>query len=374
MSTIQTTNIKSAASVSNNIVLDGSGNAAFAGNVTAAGNVTSTGMVVPSSSFLRNRIINGDMRIDQRNAGASVTPGNFAYTLDRWRAVQHTASKFSVQQNAGSVTPPPGFTNYIGVTSLSAYSVTSADTFDIYQPIEGFNVADLGWGAAGALTVTLSFWVRSSLTGTFGGVLKNGAGNRSYPFAYTISAANTWEYKTVTIPGDTTGTWLTNNGVGISVSFSLGGGASVSGTAGAWAASDLWQPNGSTSVVGTNGATFYLTGVQLEVGTAATPFERRQFGQELALCERYYSRQSSALMSRSYNYSPSLSMDVWGFVSFPTTMRSVPTVTAIVDINDGPFLSPQFIEATTTSFCFARYALSPNTHMDLNSWTASAEL
>jgi hypothetical protein len=237
----------------------------------------------------KNRIINGAMVIDQRNAGASVTPTNGAYTLDRWSAILTQASKYTVQQNAGSVTPPTGFKNYLGVTSSSAYSVLTGDIFAVRHLVEGFNVADLGWGSAGASTVTLSFWVRSSLTGTFGGSLINSAANRFYPFSYTISAANTWEQKSVTIAGDTSGTWVTDNGIGIGVYFSLGGGATYSGTAGAWTGTGTpYTATGAVSVVGTNGATFYITGVQLEKGSTATSFDYRPYGTELALCQRYY--------------------------------------------------------------------------------------
>ena len=241
-----------------------------------------------NASIMKNRIINGAMVIDQRNAGASVTPSNAQYTLDRWVAGLSQSSKFSVQQNAGSVTPPAGFTKYLGVTSLSAYSVLSSDFFIISQFIEGFNTADLGWGTANAKTVTLSFWVRSSLTGTFGGSLHNSAWDRSYPFTYSISSANTWTQISVTVAGDTTGTWDTTNGTGIAVVFGLGNGSTYSGTAGAWASATYGNATGATSVVGTNGATFYITGVQLEVGSSATGFEYRQYGQELALCQRYY--------------------------------------------------------------------------------------
>jgi hypothetical protein len=235
----------------------------------------------------KNRIINGAMVIDQRNNGASVTPANNTYTLDRWKNYQTTASKYSVQRNAGSVTPPAGYTNYLGITSLSSYAVLSSDYYTLQQVIEGFNAADLAWGTANAQTVTLSFWVRSSLTGTFGGSIFNGAGNRSYPFNYTISAANTWEQKSITIPGDTTGTWATDNTVGIQVCFGLGAGSTFSGTAGAWAGSLFVSTTGATSVVGTNGATFYITGVQLEKGIVSTPFDFRPYGTELALCQRY---------------------------------------------------------------------------------------
>ncbi len=232
----------------------------------------------------KNRIINGAMVIDQRNAGASVTPTTGTYTLDRWLAVIAQSSKFSVQR---STTAPAGFTNSMLVTSTSAYSVLTGDYFAMYQGIEGFNIADLGWGAAGAQTITLSFWVRSSLTGTFGGSVKNNA-TRSYPFTYTVSAANTFEYKTITIAGDTTGTWNTDNTIGIYVSFGLGVGSTFSGTAGAWAGANYVSATGATSVVGTNGATFYITGVQFEKGSTATSFDYRPYGTELALCQRYF--------------------------------------------------------------------------------------
>jgi hypothetical protein len=251
-------------------------------------NDASGGVLAPISSVMRNRIINGAMTISQRNGTSSVTPatGN-TYNVDRFLTYSSVTSKFSVQQNAGAVTPPVGFTNYVGITSLSAYSISAGDIFVFSQFIEGFNVADLGWGTANAKTVTLSFQVRSSLTGTFGGVIQNGSQNRTYPFTYSIPSANTWTTISVTIAGDTTGTWSTTNGIGMIVTWGLGVGSSNSGTAGAWQASGVFSATGATSVVGTNGATFYITGVQLEVGTQATSFEYRQYGQELALCQRY---------------------------------------------------------------------------------------
>jgi hypothetical protein len=252
-------------------------------NDASAQNTAATGF------GFKNRIINGAMMIDQRNAGAEINPAvNGNYCVDRWLVISSQTSKFKIGQDAGAVTPPAGFVDYLGLTSLSSYSITSSDTFAIRQLIEGFNVADLGWGTANAQPVTLSFWVRSSLTGTFGGSLRNSAQTRSYPFSYTISAANTWEQKSITIVGDTTGTWLTNNGVGINVQFSIGAGSSESGTAGAWVGTGLQSATGAVSVVGTSGATFYITGVQLEKGSTATSFDYRSYGTELALCQRYY--------------------------------------------------------------------------------------
>ncbi len=279
----------------------------------------------------RNRIINGAMMIDQRNAGASVTASTaFAniYTLDRWYYSVTAASKFSVQRNAGAVTTPAGFTNYLGVTSLSAYSVSSSDALSIRQNIEGFNTADLAWGTASASAVTLSFWARSSLTGTFGGSLANASVNRCYPFSFVISSANTWEYKTITVAGDTSGTWATDNSTGIILNFSMGTGSTGSGTAGSWGSTFFNSTTGATSVVGTSGATFYITGCQLEKGSVATPFEFRQYGTELALCQRYYYRISGFDINERV-FAVGLQQNVNSVVTcvnLAQTMRSIPTV------------------------------------------------
>jgi hypothetical protein len=293
--------------------------------------ITQAGEFNSDSSFgFKNRIINGAMVIDQRNAGASVTATtDYRYSLDRWDYRLTQGSKFTVQQNAGSVTPPVGFTNYLGITSSSAYSVVASDFFDIEQRIEGFNVSDFGFGTANAKTVTLSFWVRSSLTGTFGGAIKNGNSDRSYPFSYTISSANTWEQKSVTIAGDTSGTWATNSDIGLIVQFSLGAGSTYSGTVNTWAGANYYQPTGATSVVGTNGATFYITGVQLEVGSTATSFDYRPYTTELQLCQRYYWKTTGtsgngyvAVGAGGYQSSTNFIAQL----TYPVQMRSSPTI------------------------------------------------
>jgi hypothetical protein len=276
---------------------------------------------------MRNKIINGAMVIDQRNAGASLTQTTAnLYTLDRWVASGSVTSKFTVQRNAGSVTPPSGFSNYLGVTSSSAYTLLTGDYFYVMQGIEGFNVADLAFGTASAQTITVSFWVRSSLTGNFGGSIRNliAGATRSYPFTYTISSANTWEQKSVTITGDLTGTWATDNTNSVTVCFGLGTGATYSGTSGAWAGSNLIQPTSTTSVVSTNGATFYITGVQLERGTIATPFEYRNYQQELAMCQRYYYRMTTpGQNNNSLGYAISTTQ-ARVQIPFPVTLRSAP--------------------------------------------------
>jgi hypothetical protein len=237
----------------------------------------------------KNRIINGAMVIDQRNAGASVTVnnGNQNFSVDRWWG-QGTASAgvFTMQQSSVA---PAGFANSLLMTvTTQDASLAATDLYDISQIIEGFNVADFGWGTSNAQTVTLSFWVRSSVTGTFGGAFGNSAVNRSYPFTYAISSANTWEQKSITVAGDTSGTWLTNNGIGIRLYLGLGLGSTYSGTAGAWSGSFFISATGATNLMATNGATFYITGVQLEKGSTATSFDYRPYGTELVLCQRYY--------------------------------------------------------------------------------------
>jgi hypothetical protein len=294
----------------------------------SGGNTATINSMTPTADSLqgfRNRIINGDMRIDQRRAGASVTiPSSAAtYTVDRWVAYAVAASKFSVQQSSVA---PAGFKNSILITSLAATSVGTADFYQIGQGIEGFNIADLDWGTANAKTVTLSFWVRSSLTGTFGGNLITASGDQSYPFSYTISAANTFEQKTITVVGPTAGTYSSTNGVGININFSLGAGSTVSGTAGSWSGSVFRSSTGASQLVATNGATLYITGAQLEVGSVATPFERRDYGRELAMCQRYYYKTGPAASGErvGVGYAATTTLSDTLFV-FPVTMRSAPT-------------------------------------------------
>ena len=284
----------------------------------------------------QNRIINGAMVISQYNGTSSLTPSDGSFSVDRFKCRLSQASKYTVQQNAGSVTPPLGFANYLGVTSSSAYSIGAGDFFELEQAIEGFNTSDLMWGTANAKTVTLSFQVYSSLTGTFGGAVFNSARNRCYPFSFTISSANTWTSISITIAGDTTGTWIgATNGVGLTVSFSLGTGSTYSGTAGAWSASQLWSATGATSVVGTNGATFYITGVQLEVGSTATSFDYLDYGRSLIQCQRYYYQAIPTNSNNRYTVAcvASSAATAKGFFTLPVTMRTQPTLSAISGTN-----------------------------------------
>ena len=301
---------------------------------------------VAGNGFLRNVLINGAMQIDQRYGGAATANTINGYTLDRWSVLQSTGGKLIARQNAGAVTPPTNFQFYLGVTSQSSYSVGASDYYLIRQPIEGYNCARFGFGTSTATSITLSFWVMASLTGSFSAVISNGLGSRSYGLLYTINAANTWEYKTLTFPGDTSGTWGTSNGIGMLVDFGLGVGSSNNITAGSWQAANGLGVTGATSVVGTNGATFYITGVQLEEGTAATPFERRLYPQELALCQRYYQVIGSGSLGR---YGSSTSCELFWMTSIP--MRASPTVAATT--NAANLFRVGLASGTTSTFSAA---------------------
>ena len=309
----------------------------------------------------RNKIINGDMRIDQRNAGASVTPSASTYTLDRWRLGASVASKVSVQQ---STVAPEGFKNSTLITSLSAYTMGGTEEINFGQRIEGFNAADLGWGTANAKSITLSFWVRSSLTGLFSGVIKSFDSARSYVFSYTIGAANTWEYKTITVAGDTTGTWKTDNDIGIIAQFCIAS-ASLLNTAGVWYGTNTVGVTGTTQLVATNGATFYITGVQLEAGSVATPFEHRPYGAELALCQRYYEVIiASAQGAASTNMATT--------PKFVCAKRATPTVARTGSWNTGNEAGT--LISTVTAAEFLVYNPTTNALAVGGVFTASAEL
>ena len=360
--------------------------------------VANSNLGAGNATRFKNRIINGDMRIDQRNAGASVTAtttGSNTYLVDRFCYNVSQASKFTAQQNAGSVTPPTSFTNYLGITSSSAYSLGAGDYFVIGQIIEGLNNADLAWGTANAKTITLSFWVYSSLTGTFGGALSNSAQNRSYPYSYTVSSANTWTQVSLVIAGDTSGTWLTTNGIGIRLWFSLGTGSTYSGTSGSWAGSTYLAPTGATSVVGTSGATFYITGVQLEVGSSATGFEYVDMTNQIAMCQRYFEKTydiATAVATNTNNgiFGSQMSTDGGGNLvltqRFCVSKRTAPTMTGYR--TDGTVGSWSFFTSGTNGFAtitFERQATGSFgcywggttawvAAVGLGHWIASAEL
>lgn len=270
------------------------------------------------SGFFRNRIINGAMEIDQRTNGAStsIAVGDGVMFLpDRWRFQKSSSSYGSTAQI--SSTAPESFTSSLLVTVTSAFSPAAGDYFTLGQKIEGPNYADLQFGNAVAKSITVSFWVRSSVTGSYAISLSNAnLYSRFIVKTITINSANTWEYKTVTFPGNTTGTWGISTSDSLYLRIDLGSGSSFNATA-----SDTWSTSGfrlssTVNFAANSGATFYLTGVQVEVGTSATPFERRSYGLELELCKRYRTRVGVAFDS---DYNP--------FVggSSPISMRVAPS-------------------------------------------------
>ena len=297
----------------------------FGTQLMAANNVIDL-YAIANPVMFRNRIINGDCRIDQRFAGTSAAATDGGKYVDRWQTILN-AGTFNVQQNAGSVTPPPGFAYYIGATVTSA-SASPTGTTGIRYKIEGYDIADWAWGTANARPVTMSFWVYSSLTGMFGGGIWNSAQAYSFPFTYSVTTPNTWTYVTVPISGPTVGTWITGNGVGLGIDFSLGTGAGNQGSPGYWNSGYKQGAIGQINPISTNGATVYITGLQIELGTQATPFEFRPYPVELVLCQRYCYVWSAATNGFSYaqNVVAYQATNAMGVIPMPVTMRANPTL------------------------------------------------
>jgi hypothetical protein len=345
----------------------------------------------------KNRIINGGMVIDQRNAGASVTVGTGAFSVDRFRSVEVTDGTATAQQSSIA---PAGFSNSLlyTVTGTDA-SLGSTQYASVEQRIEGFNIADLGWGTASAKDVTISFWVRSSVTGTYCVGLYNSSGARSYTAEYTISSANTWEQKTITVVGDTTGTWLTTNGIGVLVSFTLAVGSSYQQTAGSWGSTSFAiGTSNQINLMATNGATFYITGVQLERGSTASSFEYRPYGTELALCQRYYAKsyETSTVPGTATALGiPTVGIYANGIftwqlsVPFPVQMRAAPSSVSYWDaagtvsrtsylgngtttFNNGVNVSGTPFNFSSSGFTFNYNASTTGTYFA--HWAATAEL
>lgn len=241
----------------------------------------------PQPYNFKNRIINGAMVFDQRNNGAAVTFTNSnGYSLDRYLTDMSPAGSVTVQQVSDA---PSGFTKSLKWTIATATAGGSTQAaYAARHIIEGYNVADLGWGTSSAQTITLSFWVKCSSTGTFSVGVANSAFNRGYAATYTITSANTWEFKSITIPGDTSGTWVTDSGIGVRLYWNTGSGSNYLISAGSWQATGCIGATGSTSLTNTLGATFQITGLQFEVGVTATTFDYRSYTTELQLCQRYF--------------------------------------------------------------------------------------
>jgi hypothetical protein len=304
----------------------------------------------------KNRIINGDMRIDQRNAGASFAYTNgVRYTLDRWAVLFDNGTGHTIQQVADA---PAGLYNSVKVTIGNAASPASNQQNLLFQTIEGYNAADLGFGTAAVSTVSFSFWVKSSVTGTYNLWLLNAASTRSFVSTYVVNTANAWEKKFVTLTGDAAGTWLKTNGGGLIVGYSLGTGSGFNApTVNTWSTGDFKSTAGATSVVGTSGATFYVTGVQLEKGSTATAFDYLDYGRSLIQCQRYFQSYVNPPL-RGVAGSDSRANRM-GMI-LPVPMRAAPSIAmGALNIYDG-------VSAGTVSSIFANYCTSTLLEFDLN--------
>lgn len=284
----------------------------------------------------RNRIINGAMQISQRGT-SFVSPASGAYTIDQFLQANTSAATFTISQD--TTVYPPGFNSSLKVLLTTAdAAVAATDRVLIRTKIEGSNIVGLDFGLATAKNITLSFWVYSNVAGVYCVSFNNSAGNRSIPIEYTINAANTWEKKSITLTGDVTGTWLMTTGVGIQLDWALMIGSSFQGTNNIWQAGNYFstanQVNWAASLTGGSGGTaptFYLTGVQLEQGAQATPFEFRSYGTELALCQRYlpcWNSSNNTTGGFMMGFVAATNTMIQGSLSLPVTTR-VP-VTSIV--------------------------------------------
>lgn len=332
--------------------------------VTSSSSFTTSAPNVIGSFGYRNRLINGNMLINQANVGTTVTVNSNTrgYSLDQWsHNGTAAAGVFTIQQSTS--TPPADFPNFMRLTVTTAdASPAAGSVYYVGQPMEGNNIADLNFGLATAKTVTLSFWVRSSLTGSFSGNIMNGGGTRSYPFSFTIASANTWQKSTVSLTGDTTGTWAIDNNTGIWVFFDVGSGSSSKGTAGAWAATNLKGVTGSVNLIATNTATYDLTGVQFEPGNAATAFEIRDFDTEFHRCQRYFEKsfryptapqQNAGVGAGEYTLMAGKAGAATNYVMINYKVAKRLTNGTIVTLYNPAAANAQFRDETATADCSA---------------------
>ena len=302
-------------------------NSATSDAITTAADGTCTANITNNLSN-RNIVDNGEFVVSQRNFSSAVTQTGEAFTIDRWKTRMTANSKFSVQKVADA---PAGFYSSAKITSLAATSVGANDYYQFQQGIEGYNINPANFGTPTAKTLVLSFYVKSSLTGTFSVCFSNYTGNKFLTQNYTISSANTWERKTISVPAITTGSWERGNGAGLYIYFTLGAGSGTLRSTGSWIDSNFGRGGtGTSNVVATNGATWQLTGVQLEVGSVATDFEHLSYGEELSRCQRYYEIVSGSI--RAFDYGNYIGVGV----PFKVTKRAIPTNTFIdLGLNNG---------------------------------------
>ena len=310
----------------------------------------------------RSMLINGAFQIWQRGTSAITVSGDDDFTADRFKGWANGGGTFTVEQSTDVPNNEFEFSAKLTNTATDS-SVAAGDDYRWATDIEGYNVSPLAYGSSDAKKATLSFWVKSSLAGTYCGAFYSTTASRHYIFEYTISSADTWEYKTITIDGDTTGSWNRTNGNGLRIYWGFGSGSDVQGTADAWAAGEKWETTNQAAWIGSASATFFITGIKLEIGQTATPFEHRSYGDELALCQRYFAvlQDTTAAYAGGFGFCNSTTKTK---VCFPlgVALRANPTVNvtaATIDIRNNA-------TNTAASSVSAAIAQGTNLYLDVN--------
>ena len=281
----------------------------------------------------RNMVINGGMTISQRGTSFS-SVANVSYTLDRMQWYDTGAGVVDISQSTD--TPNGNFYNSLKIdvtTADTSDNLAAGDLYNIIHQIEGYNIAHLGWGTSDAKTVTLSFHIKSPKTGTHSVTLRNSDQTRTRVEEFTVSAANTWEKKTITIPGDTSGTWQATTSAGIQLIFPLAAGSTfhAASTVGSWGtdsnnSGNIYASPNQVNCMDDAANNWYITGIQLEVGQAATPFEHEDVGTTLEKCQRYYEEWGGEDAYQPFGYFEGTGTVGYSVLQF-TEKRDAPTVT-----------------------------------------------
>jgi hypothetical protein len=286
---------------------------------------------------MRNRLINGQFRVDQRgNGAAQLFSNSTGYAADRWHlgcTAGAGTGAITTQAYISTDVPLSSLVSCLKLTvSTSKASSSAADAVYLYQLLEGILIDDFGYGSASAKTATLSFWVKASITGTFSGVIRTSPTAltfRTYAFTYSISAANAWQKVAITVPGDTVSNFMQGASLAMTILFDLGAGSNLeTTTTNVWQAGNFTRVAGTTRFLGaTAGATMQFSGVQFELGSVATSFEKLSVTQEVDLCFRYYYIPfSGGYTVQAYGGGPGAS--TYAQIWFPVSMRAFPVINA----------------------------------------------